>query len=252
MSDYGRYLPVEEMERRREVAAAIERSVSECGKCDGRGWVVDMSTGGNGSARMCECRAVLHVPMLLEWSGMERSEISAAMEPWDAEAMLPPRYAQEFGAAEERDRVRWALVLLGKPGRGKTKAAAMAIRSWCQRNNAAGLWVNVPEGLGRAMRERLANGYSDLEQKIRSARFLVLDDLGFERSEGPRAEAVAEWVHFRHRRQMATVVTSNAEEVEQLGDARIASRLGEGEVHLMAGKWDYRDYRQERAASAVR
>lgn len=231
-----------------------------CEICDNRGWVL-VADGGSGSARPCTCRTSPPIQDLLRRSRMEAEEIAAALEPWDESAMPRPSFVEEFARSKATapDQGPWALVLLsasspgakaadGASGRGKTKAASMALRAWCEATGRPGLWVNVPEAISRVMEERLADGYSETEACIRQSPFLVLDDLGFERATGPRAEAVAEWLHYRQRRRSPTVIPSNATDVDQLGDGRIASRLGEAEVVILAGPYDYREFRQERSA----
>jgi DNA replication protein DnaC len=222
--------------------------MGNCENCDGRGWVIEPDAGA-GRARRCECQGVVAIESLLRESGLEAAEFGAALAPWDTSASAAPRKVIEWAkaAAAGETGEAWAMVLLGEAGRGKTKAAAMALATWCAATGRAGLWVNIPEGVPRVMHERrdedLRGG--GLELAILNARFLVLDDLGFERKDGPRAEAVAEWLHYRHRRQLPTLVTSNAADLDGLGDARISSRLGDGQdpILLMSAIGDYRDHR---------
>jgi hypothetical protein len=231
---------------------------AKCETCGDRGWVIEPD-GGGGTARRCACQnAPRPVAELLRLSRMRPAEIDSALEPWDeAISPLPNRptlFAQE--KARDLNVGPWALVLLsavsvnldgpvgaGAPGRGKTKAAAFAMRAWCEATNRPGLWVNVPADLGTVMRERLADGLSELEAKIRRAHFLVLDDLGCERDTEARTSAIADWVYLRHRERLPTVITSNAASPDQLGDGRIASRLGEADIRILAAPYDYRDVR---------
>jgi len=231
---------------------------AECETCNGRGWVI-VPDGGGGSAHRCPCQSAARpIAELLRLSRMQPAEIAAALEPWDESLSPRPHIPELFAQEKVRDLTvgKWALVLLsavsvstdgpvgaGAPGRGKTKAAAFAMRAWCEATNRSGLWVNVPADLGTVMRERLSDGLSELEAKIRRAHFLVLDDLGCERDTEARTSAIADWVYLRHRERLPTVITSNAASPDQLGDGRIASRLGEADVRILAGAFDYREFR---------
>lgn len=238
---------------------------ADCDACGGRGWVI-VADGGGGTARRCACQnAARPIAELLKASRMRPAEIAAALEPWDESLAPYPQSASLFARMKAKpetvSKAPWALVLLsaagfdgdepvkaGAPGRGKTKAAAIAMRTWCELTNRAGLWVNVPADLGDVMRDRLHDGSSELEAKIRRYPFVVFDDAGAERDTEARSSAFAEWTYHRHREQLPTIYTSNAASPDQLGDGRIASRLGEAEIRYLVGARDYRDLRAERAS----
>jgi hypothetical protein len=231
---------------------------ASCELCGGRGWIIEPD-GGNGTARPCSCRTSPPVADLLRRSRMQPAEIFAALEPWDTSVAIYPAAVEAWaiGKAQDPSRGPWAMVLLsaisengdrvigaGAPGRGKTKAAAMAMRRWCEMTGRSGLWINVPTDLDQVMDERRREeGAGKLESMIVRAPFLVLDDCGAERGNEPRLSAFSGWVHHRHRSQSPTLFTGNAADPEQLGDGRISSRLGEADVRRLVGAHDYRGMR---------
>lgn len=231
-------------------------STSDCPHCEGRGWV---NVPGR-AVRRCECWTSPPLATLLANSGMRPAEIAAAMEPWDERYSLRPNFVESWavGKAVAPQSEPWAIVLLsareidaqgdpvgaGAPGRGKTKAAALAMRSWCETKRMPGLWVNVPEALDDAMdeRARFHVPLAEIEERIIGAKGLVvLDDAGAERGNEARASAFSAWIYRRHRNLAPTLITTNAADLEALGDGRIASRLGEADVRRLLGATDYRE-----------
>jgi len=235
--------------------------LASCETCGGRGFVI-VPDDGVGSARPCSCRTSPPVEELLQRSRMRPAEISAALGEWDTEVAVYPAAVEAWAIAKAQNPASgpWAMVLLsaiaadaggkidgaGAPGRGKTKAAAMAMRRWCEVTRRPGLWVNVPADLDAIMEERRRDdGPSELEAMIRRAPFLVLDDCGAERGNEPRVSAFTGWVYHRHRELLPTLFTGNAADPDEIGDGRIASRLGEADARWLVGPFDYREYRQE-------
>lgn len=216
----------------------------DCDRCDDTGWIRFDDGPGSGYAARCPCKtAVKEDPkMILRRCNMSAVEAEMATTPWDGRVAPPPDFVLEFAvaAALKEEGREWCLVLLGPPGRGKTKAAAMAMAAWCAHSHRSGLWVNISDDLPIVMQQRFEfGGFSAFEDEIKNASFLVLDELGVER-DGARGSTVAEWIYYRHRRELPTLVTSNAATTDALGDGRISSRLGPGVV--MRGQHDYRDF----------
>lgn len=194
-----------------------------------------------------------------------------AFEPWDESYSLRPNFVEAWaiGKAVAPQSEAWAIVLLsareldgkgdpvepGAPGRGKTKAAAMAMRAWCEARRMPGLWINVREALEDAMceRARLHVPLAEIEERIIGKKGLVvLDDCGAERGNESQASALSGWIYRRHRGLLPTVITTNAADIDALGDGRIASRLGPGQadVRRLEGAYDYREMKQTAGATA--
>lgn len=234
-----------------------------CEKCRGRGWRIE-EDGGAGCAIKCECRDPAANPQLLRRrmveAGMEIDEIESAFTDWDETVQPRPVWSRQWldwvltGTKEgypkplaehgPLPRNPWVLTLLGGPGRGKTKTAAVLMRRYISGGGSSGLWIRGPEAFDRVQAERSEVGDSAYELRLSSASLLVLDELGLHHRAQAEvmAATTAEWLCRRQRRRLPTVITTNAESLSDLGDSRLESRLAEGFYRLMAGP-DYRDIR---------
>lgn len=119
------------------------------------------------------------------------------------------------------------LVLAGEPGRGKTTAAAWAL------SECPGIFVRS-EQLG------VLDETGALEARMRSARLLVVDDLGAEHSPGGyaagRLDAVVEYRWSNLRRTLLTTNLAGPVFVERYG-ARIKSRVNAKENEARGLGW---------------
>lgn len=120
--------------------------------------------------------------------------------------------------------------LWGEPGRGKTYAAAAAVRLAVQAGRSAKL-MSV-----KSLLDGVKAGFDGRDKEVlaRAERYglLALDDLGAERATEWAREAVEGLIDAREKRELPTIVTSNYR-IGQVRDlwggmdgARIASRLG--------------------------
>lgn len=239
-----------------------------CEQCDDRGWV--SPPGRPREVRRCTCWSSPPLETLLANSRMSAPEIAAALDPWDESYSPRPNFAEAWALsrAVAPGSDPWALVLMsaraienrtapgintgelldpGAPGRGKTKAAAMAMAKWCDTRRMPGLWVNVPTDLDDAMdeRARFHVALAEIEERIINSPFVVLDDAGAERGNEARAAAFSSWVYRRHRDRKPTIITTNAATIDGVGDGRIASRLSEADVRYFTGARDYRELMAE-------
>lgn len=248
-----------------------------CDRCRDRGWYVEPD-GGAGTAKRCPCQSVAdqrYLKVKLGNAGLEADEIESAFSPWDESAQPKPLFAAEWldwaltGAEGEpgehlaaliaatgRPRSPWSLTLLGIPGTGKTKTAAVLARRYLIAGGQNLIWARIPEAFDRVQRERFADvGAALYEDRLTSAGLAVLDEQGFAHRANAElmADTVAEWILRRHRRHLPTVLTSNAASLAELlpsgrtgpatGIGRLASRLAAGVYKLMGGEAprDYRD-----------
>lgn len=146
-------------------------------------------------------------------------------------------------------------LLTGPTGRGKSHAAAVWLRLWCERDakwhqdfyadadvpiakgnpywRADILWIGVSGWLGE-LRDAYARHTEPAVTPDRAARTwaVVLDDLGGERQTDWAAETLYNVVSEREGNQLPTVVTTNLSLAELAAwHPRIASRLG-GFTHI--------------------
>lgn len=148
---------------------------------------------------------------------------------------LDDRACMRFARDWLLDGLKWSLVLCGRPGCGKTTAAAWAAHQLGMRKFNP-RWVRCVSMVDRPMW-----GFeAQLEKsKCQDAGILVLDDIGA----GAREAEAKPWLgwlddvlDFRHGHRRRTVITSNLPEAKLkawLGP-RLADRLGDGVFHETA------------------
>jgi hypothetical protein len=182
-----------------------------------------------------------------EEAGVTPREFSEATGPVAATAPMLAAMEHENGA----------LLLLGKPGTGKTLAATRwLLRPICNPSNwiaCNGWWrprrpTSEDSKRSGADLWRTARSLARIQQydeaaveKLLSARRLVLDDLGQEYLDkgGFLASLIDEIVTERHRRELATVMTSNttpAEFTERYGHRVLDRIVDTGRMVLCDGE----------------
>lgn len=173
-------------------------------------------------------------------------------------AFIPPRFAAEIEipkavtAWAALGRKAQGLYLAGPVGTGKTHAAWMSVRLWCEhagmppasrRPASDGIPARGPAVIFTRMTDLLDDlrPGDDSRQRIRDcqgAELLVIDDLGAEKPSEWTQERFYSVIDERYTRQLPLIVTSNlppSKLAEQAGE-RTASRLAEMcEVVVMTG-----------------
>jgi len=117
------------------------------------------------------------------------------------------------------------LVLTGPYGCGKTHLAAAIANHWRQQSLPV-LFISVPDLLDDLRATFSPNSpisYTKRFKEIRSARYLILDDLGTESATNWAREKLYQIFDYRYNARLATVITT-ATPIEEL-DARLASRM---------------------------
>jgi DNA replication protein DnaC len=138
------------------------------------------------------------------------------------------------------------LVLVGEPGRGKTKLA-LTIFVNAVYKDLTPLFYQVPNLLSKIRLE--FNGKDEQGQiieKCKASRLLILDDLGMQKNSDWVLEQLDSLIDYRYLTGSPTVFTTNLK-IEEL-PPRISSRLSEGEIVLLSGQ----DYRQIKAEQRKR
>jgi DNA replication protein DnaC len=153
------------------------------------------------------------------------------------------------------------LVLSGGAGSGKTHLAVAVLRElvrlckildgtdgWCK-HDRKGCFVSVPELLAK-IRATYSDPNGDEERLIdtyASVKYLVLDDLGAEKSTEWSISTLYLIIDRRYREMLPTIVTTNltVDEIGQGLSRRIASRLASGKVITIKAP----DYRMKRGVA---
>ncbi len=117
------------------------------------------------------------------------------------------------------------LAFTGPYGCGKTHLAAAVANHW-RHQSLPVLFVSVPDLLDELRATYSPSStisYSKRFREIRSARYLVLDDLGVESATNWAREKLYQILNYRYNSRLPTVITTSTE-IEKL-DNRLASRM---------------------------
>ena len=136
------------------------------------------------------------------------------------------------------NREDWCLCLFGKPGRGKSYAAAATMAYAHVQCGMEFAWHFVPEWCG-ALAEGSKNGRDPAARLVYQRGVLVLDDLAAENPTPARVDALYRIINRRMEERRRTIITANAtlETLEAFyghSGPRIASRLA-GHVITASG-----------------
>lgn len=143
----------------------------------------------------------------------------------------------------EEDGSPWPLVLLGEAGSGKTCAALMMLNLWGAGRTFYMTFDAWCDRIRFAKCDQLASesgfsiGESAAWRDWETAEFAVLDDIGTREKATDHVYEVLKRSLDRREDGMPTVYTSNLklQELSQLFDDRVASRLGAGTVVNVTG-----------------
>lgn len=230
--------PAKRAELERIVAALPAIDDDVCPVCAGHGWVRGGYRGApsvgiriNGMPplvrdveRCPECyRPDPHA--LLDFAAIPKQYRHATFETF---ALLP---GKTDGAHQVRE---WAdagapgsLLLRGGPGRGKTHLAVAAARVLIERGIAC-RFVQAAALLDDLKASIPTDSTAAVESRYRSARVLVLDDIGAARPTEWARDRISALIEARMNNEAPTLITSdkNAEELIRMGyDERMVSRL---------------------------
>ena len=151
-------------------------------------------------------------PTVSNAAGRARVKVDGYLEGWE----------------ENRDAGK-GLYFCGGVGTGKTHLAVAVMNELIRKKRTPSLFVTVPELLDN-LRETYNKPGRNLDEwmdAVQNAEFLVLDDLGSERTTEWVRERIFVIVNYRYREALPTVFTSNIgpkDLAEQLGE-RTASRI---------------------------
>ena len=146
------------------------------------------------------------------------------------------------------------LILCGPAGSGKTHLAVAILREWVRSQKITlslmggnGIFVTVPDLLleiREAFGDKSDKSEADIVKKYATVDYLVLDDLGAEKTTEWSITTLYTIIDQRYRQELPTIVTTNLT-IDEIGtqiSERIASRLASGKVI----KINAPDYRRKR------
>lgn len=145
---------------------------------------------------------------------------AASLETFIDETPHEKAAKQSIKAMVEGKSARPWLYIYGPAGTGKTHLAASALAAFVAAGGS-GRFVSLVDLLGRMRRSFGRDGENDYDilESYRSARLLVVDDLGTEKSTPWGIQVLTDLVNARYESGKATIITSN------FGISKLASRL---------------------------
>lgn len=149
-------------------------------------------------------------------------------------------YADNFSAHLSSGR---CLLLMGKPGCGKTHLAAAIAGQICEQTNYDAVYRSMP-GLVHEIRATYDGGSDRTEgqiiQAITRCELLVLDEIGATKTSEFELALLFSVINARYERQLPTVVVSNLapSELSTAIGERCVDRLREGGGIVVAFDWE--------------
>lgn len=147
-----------------------------------------------------------------------------------------------------------SLVLGGPPGTGKTHLAIAQIKEYLSGGRTA-LFLPVITLLDEIKKTFGTNNTAAVEDTVKKADFVVMDDLGTQYDTGWVGERLFALIDYRYSHKLPMTITTNAEDLGMLetmagkkSGFRIVSRIKDeefGHVHWMNGVRDYRGIRRQ-------
>lgn len=147
-----------------------------------------------------------------------------------------------------------SLVLGGPTGTGKTHLAVAQVKEYLRSGKSA-LFMPVITILDEIKKTFGTNNTAAVEDAIKKADFVVLDDLGTQYDTEWTAERLFSLIDYRYSHKLPMTITTNADNIGMLetmagktSGFRIVSRIKDedfGHVHWMTGCRDYRGIRKQ-------
>lgn len=203
-------------------------AVPECKLCGGLGFMeIKRAAPKNYGPQMSECecaierRAILRLPLI-----------------YRSADLLDLSKAKQEGILNWFKRPSIGLVLTGKPGRGKTYAAAAIVKTLLLVRQDAYFVRNFDFLATVRASYREERGESEYFDSLNEHRFLVLDDAACGGLSDFERRIINEFLDLRANAGLHTIVTTNfsLEEIAAKVDDRLASRLQAYEWFLFEGK----------------
>lgn len=213
-----------------------------CPHCGGRGWLPVPSDHELPRARRCYCRTVSGKEWLKR-VGVPPMVLSDALDPWDTSAQDEPTELWKWAKDRAWD-IAWinggavGWMLSGASGRGKSKAAAIALS-----RAGVGRWYDAHSTVRNVMDEAIESGFSPTRYALIGQPLVVIDDFGSE-GNAKLTEEVRGWIWTRYTGRWPTIVTTNLR--PETIDPRLRSRMADWRLVCMTGE----DYRLRRALAA--
>jgi DNA replication protein DnaC len=228
--------------------------VQTCPQCHGVGWRI-VETDGISGAQRCDCRDEEidrkrreHSRIPPNYSEASFDNFSTAARQPELESQLRDVVLTVKAYARELDPKRPGLLLIGRPGCGKTHLAIAALRTMLSRG-FDGVFYNYQELLNKIIasyRPEAGAGEREAYREVMDAEILLLDDLGANRVNEWVQDTITAIITHRCDNRKPLIATTNLPDVDA-GDV-IGKRAQDGSV-------DYRrtlsDHVGERARSRL-
>lgn len=225
-----------------------------CTLCNDTGWKLVETGAGKSAVTRCDCWRETLVDKLLIEARIPRRYQHCSLDRFETyeNASLQNALKESRALAQAFPVVRKGLFFLGQPGVGKTHLAVALMKHVVQKNRTHGLFYDLSELL-RVIRgtynPTVGTSESDVLRPVMEAEFLILDDLGREKTSQWVEETLNLIVNTRYNERRLTIFTSNYDNLD-LADpdslpvrvgARMYSRLHEMCEFVYLDGADYRE-----------
>lgn len=228
------------------------------------GFTADKETGSPVYSWWCmtdECRKIRHTAFNKKHENDKQATVDKSPETVLPMHGIPKRYFENTlesfkghdkmvkSAKSFIEKPARNLFFTGAPGTGKTHLAVAIAREFLRKGISGVFFKRAPElflDIRRSFDDKSEDApqESDIISRFGAYYFLVLDDFGAEKVTEYTTNAFQLILDRRLDDGLPTIVTSNLsiQDIRETIDARISSRLSEGEVWIFEGE----DYRKRR------
>jgi len=231
-------LTLEALERDKHTLLRYEEAMEKCRNCGGNCWQPEYARGMMPIIRI-ENDCVTEAITICNYEQQRREQ--AKLNRLFQSARVPRLYEKDSFAdydvtPDNREAFRAAnwivgddsgqgLFIYGPRGTGKTMLASIIANERVKKGKPV-LFSSVPDLMGDIRATFHKGNTEETLQSVKSAAFLILDDLGAERMTEWVGEQLFTIINYRYNEKLPTVITSNYDTEEIVGRMAIVDRDG--------------------------
>lgn len=216
-------------------AVELPRQLYACPLCKGVGYLV--RTGLTGASELVPCACKQRELEESDYQELQRLSNLDAFADKTFATFDPhvPGVAEAYAAAKRfAENPEGWLLLMGRPGSGKTHLAA-AIANEAIHRHIKTLFTIVPDLLDHLRASYAPDSrvrYDERIESVRTVYLLILDDLGTENATPWAREKLYQVINYRYNHRLPMVITTN-QDLDRL-EERVRSRISDRNLSTLA------------------